>query len=600
MTTVYRDWRELPFREIWCVDTEYYPGPGRANGGRDGDLITPLCLGAREMRSGRTVRLWQDDLGPFPPYRLDADALIVGYMISAEFGSHIALNWGEPARALDAYVEFRHYVNDGAAKAEDRDKGFYSLAGALRYFCEDELDTTHKKDMRDRILQGPPFTDAELRDILEYCDSDVQALARLVRHIVPTIRSLPHALFRAKFQWAMAQAEHRGVPMDLPMLSRTRRHWAGMQADLVSEMDRPFGIYEIEDGQPHWRKENFEAYVRRNGMSWPRYEDGALDETDQTFREMAGKYPFIEPLRELRYSLSKLRLNDLQVGSDGRNRTMLGAYGTKTARNAPSNSKYVFGPAKWIRFLITPPPGSALIHRDYCQQEVRIAAVVSGDAALLEACESGDVYLGIAGQLGFISGSMSPLELKAVRTLFKTVVLGIQYGLGAFSLAVRTGISLYEAGEILARLKARFRVFEDWTKRVADRAGLDLEISTPFGWIMQCPPGINPRTVRNFPIQSTGSEILHVACLLAERRGIRLVAPVHDAIMAEAPIAQAEEISAALDRTMREAAAVVLRGYELPTDVQMVAPGKHYFDERGEAMWNTVNKLVAKREEQTA
>ena len=498
------------------------------------------------MRSGRTVRLWQDELGPFPPYRLDAGALIMGYMISAEFGSHIALGWGEPARALDPYVEFRHYVNDGAAKAEDRDKGFYSIAGALRYFCEDGLDVAHKRDMRDRILQGPPFTSAEQQDILEYCESDVQALARLIPHIVPTIRSLPHGLFRAKFQWVMARAERRGVPFDLPQLNRIRRHWSGIQLDLVAEMDRPFGIYEVEDGQPHWRRENFEAYVRRMGMSWPRHESGLLDETDQTFREMAARYPFIEPLRELRYSLAKLKLNDLQVGSDARNRAVLGAYGTKTGRNAPSNSKFVFGPAKWIRFLITPPVGLTLIHSDYCQQEVRIAAVLSGDTALLEACESGDVYLGIARQLGFVRDGMPTAELKVVRSLFKTVVLGIQYGLGAFSLAVRTGISLYEAGEILSRLRARFRVFENYTNRVADHAGLKLEITTPFGWVMHCPPHINPRTVRNFPIQSTGSEVLHVVCVLAERRGIRIVAPVHDAIMAEAAADQAEDVSAAL------------------------------------------------------
>ena len=92
------------------------------------------------------------------------------------------------------------------------------------------------------------------------------------------------------------------------------------------------------------------------------------------------------------------------------------------------------------RFLITPSPGWGLIHRDYSQQEVRIAAVLSGDTALLEACESGDVYLGVAEQLGFLSDSMSASERKAVRQLFKTVVLGIQYGLGALSLAVRTGI----------------------------------------------------------------------------------------------------------------------------------------------------------------
>ena len=202
-------------------------------------------------------------------------------------------------------------------------------------------------------------------------------------------------------------------------------------------------------------------------MSWPTLESGQLDETDETFREMAGKYPHIEPLRELRYSLSKLAAQrSLQVGSDHRNRAPLWAYGTKTGRNAPAHRKFVFGPAKWLRFLITPPPGRALVHRDYSQQEVRIAAVLSGDSALLEACESGDVYLGIAQQLGFLPDSLNDTERKAVRALFKTVVLGIQYGLGFRSLAVRTGISLFEAGEILARLRARFRRFEDYAQSV--------------------------------------------------------------------------------------------------------------------------------------
>src|SRR5262249_57681919 len=103
---------------------------------------------------------------------------------------------------------------------------------------------------------------------------------------------------------------------------------------------------------------------------------------------------------------------------------------------------------------------------------------------------------------------MNEGELKAIRVLFKTVVLGIQYGLGARSLAIRAGISLFEAAEILARLRARFRAFEEYAGNVLDHAGLDLEIGTPLGWFMQCPPGINPRTVRNFPIQSTRSPIL--------------------------------------------------------------------------------------------
>jgi hypothetical protein len=598
---IFRDVYELPFREIWCVDTEYYPGAGRNNGGKEGDPQTPLCLVAYELRSRRLIRLWQDELRElrFPPYRLDDDALFASYGLAPEFGTHLALGWGEPACALDLNVEFRHFCNDGSVESGEREKGFYSLAGALRYFCESDLDAVRKEAARNRILDGPPFSTQERSDLLDYCEDDTRGAARAAAHLVPTIRSLPHAMLRAKVQWAIAKQERRGIPHDMPWLTRIGRQWDNIRTDLVREMD-PFEVYEIADGVAHWRKARFAALIERKGMSWPRTESGAYAEDDETFRDMSGRYPFIGPLRELRYSLSKLKLSDLKVGNDGRNRVPFWGYGTKTARNAPSASGYVFGPPKWIRMLIVPPPGHVLIHRDFSQQEVRIAAVLSGDAELLAACESGDVYLGIAQQLGFLRIGMSAEEVEGVRALFKTVVLGIQYGLGPWSLAVRTGISLYEAAEILARLRARFRTFEAFGQRTLDHAGIELELRTPFGWVMQCPPGINPRTVRNFPKQSTGSEILHATCIMAERRSIPIIAPVHDAVMIEVPVEDAEDASAALDRVMRDASAVVLRGYELTTDVQIVRPGGRFHDKRGIEMWNTVTRLVAKLEQAQA
>jgi DNA polymerase-1 len=591
------DWRDLPFGEIWLVDTEFYPGAGLNNGGREGDASTPLCLVAIEMRSNRIERLWQDELDRFPPYRLDNDALFIAYANGAEFGFHIACGWGQPACSIDAYIEFRHHVNDGRIKSGDREKGFYSIGGALRYFGEDGIDTAHKKDMRDRILQGPPFTNQERADILDYCESDVDAIVRLVPHIIPTIRSLPHALFRAQFAWVTAQQERRGIPID-PILGHLQENWDAMAGELVAELGAPYGCYEFDaDGKPHWRRHLFAGYVRCNRMvSWPTHPDGTLDERDATFREMEGLYPQIKTLREVRYSLSALRLNSLSVGTDNRNRTPLWAFGSKTGRNQPSNTKYIFGPAKWIRFLIAPPPGRVLIHRDYRQQEARIAAVVSGDPALLEVCESGDIYIGLAKQLGFAPPDATPISHKSVRTMFKPVGLGIIYGLGPHTLASRVGVSLYEAAEILARLHAQFHVFEDFARSVGDHAGLKLEISTPFGWYMQCPPGIKARTVRNFPIQSMGAEILHVACILAERRGIEIIAPVHDALMAETDSDRVEEVSAALDQVMRDASSIVLRGYELPTDVQIIRPGERYYDDRGVEMWTTVNRLLQKIE----
>ena len=133
--------------------------------------------------------------------------------------------------------------------------------------------------------------------------------------------------------------------------------------------------------------------------------------------------------------------------------------------------------------MIAPPPGRVLISiATIGNRKFEIAAIVSGDAELLAACESGDVYLSIARQLGFLQESMSAAEQAAARDLTKVVVLAIQYGLGARSLALRAGLSLSEACEILARLRARFHRFEHYSRSVLDHAGLHLEISTPFGW----------------------------------------------------------------------------------------------------------------------
>jgi hypothetical protein len=598
MTIAYRDWRDLPFREIWAVDTEYYPGPGLANGGQQGDPITPLSLCALEMRSGRLVRLWQDELGPFPPYEVGPDSLVISYLATAELGFHVALGWPQPANVLDLCVEFYHHTNDGSIETK-REKGFYRLDGALRHFGEDGIDTAHKTEMRDRILQGPPFTTDERADILNYNEQDTRNLARLVTHIVPTIRSLPQALLRGKVQWCVARHERAGVPVD-PLFARLRARWDEIRCDVVSERDH-FQIYEIVDGVPHWRDQRFADWIHGNRWAWPVLPSGVYDKDDEAFKQMEARYPEAHELRQLRATISKLRLNALHIGRDFRNRAApLNAYATKTARHAPSASKYIFGPAKWVRFLIAPTPGRALVHRDYSQQEMFIAALLSGDTKLLQACLTGDVYIGMAIQLGLAPPDATAATHPQLRTMFKTVTLAIQYGQGARALSLRTGLSLYQSYEILARLRAQYRVFEAFAKSVADHAGLELELRTPLGWVMQCPPGINPRTVRNFPMQSTAAEILHVGLILAERRNIPIIATVHDAMMAECDLDQVDDVSAALDRAMRDAASVVLRGYELPTDKQIVRPGERFFDKNGAEMWSTVSNVLAKLERRTA
>jgi hypothetical protein len=56
------------------------------------------------------------------------------------------------------------------------------------------------------------------------------------------------------------------------------------------------------------------------------------------------------------------------------NRTLLSAFRARSGRNAPSNSKFIFGPSVWLRGLIKPAPGYALAYVDWQQQEFGIAA----------------------------------------------------------------------------------------------------------------------------------------------------------------------------------------------------------------------------------
>src|SRR5690348_5604601 len=94
----------LPYREVWCLDFEF-----RAP---DGERPEPLCMVARDLRGGRELRLWRDQLEPGrPPFRLDERALLVAYYASAELGCFLALGWPMPARVLDLFAEFRAATN---------------------------------------------------------------------------------------------------------------------------------------------------------------------------------------------------------------------------------------------------------------------------------------------------------------------------------------------------------------------------------------------------------------------------------------------------------------------------------------------------------
>ena len=125
-------------------------------------------------------------------------------------------------------------------------------------------------------------------------------------------------------------------------------------------------------------------------------------------------------------------------------------------------------------------------------------------------------------------------------------------------------------------------------------------MSSAMGWT--CRTGVlelNERSIRNWPVQTAGADILRIACIMATRRGIRLLATVHDAVLIEAPVERIEADVALMREIMRRASRVVLNAsasgrHELRTDAKSIRYPDRYSDPRGAGIWDHVLELLAR------
>ena len=534
------------------------------------------------------MRVWEDDLlrRDAPPYPTDASTLFVAYYSSAEVGCHLALGWPAPTHVLDLYAEFRNASNGLGTPCGS------GLLGALAWFGLDGIGAAEKDAMRTLALRGGPWTADERMALLDYCEQDVDALARLLAAMLPTI-DLDRALLRGRYMVAAARIEAVGVPIDIESLRTLTGEWTQIQDRLIKRIDAKFNVYDGRTFKADW----FAEFLSANDIPWPRLPSGALALDKDTFREMARSHPQVSPLRELRVSLAQLRLADLAVGQDARNRCLLSAFRARTGRNQPSNSRFIFGPAVWLRGLIKPAPGHALAYVDWSQQEFGIAAALSNDAAMLTAYTSGDPYLAFAKQAHAVPDDATKHTHPEIREQFKACALAVQYGMGDVSLGHRIGQPPSYARELLQVHRDTYGVFWRWSDAALDVAHLYGQLSTTFGWTVHLGGRVNARSLRNFPMQANGAEMLRLACCLVTERGIRLCAPVHDALLIEAPIDRIDETVADVQHQMAEASRVVLGGFALRSDAMLIPHPERYADSRGAQMWQTVWDLVHDRDQ---
>jgi len=585
---MYKQAKNLPFQNIYAIDFEFF--------GNDGDLPTIVCMVIQNIKTNKIYRVWHDQLLKMktPPFNMGENTLLITYFAPAEIQSMLTLDWSTNVSVIDLFAEFRCGTNGNANILKNR------LIDALSHYHLEHLIPEAKEAMRSLILSGGPWTKDQQEDILHYCEHDVLALGPLLNAILEhqnwSDLRLNQALLRGRYMKAVGSMQHRGIPMDIDLLQNLAIHWEQIKIELIETVNVDFGVY--VDGS--FKEALFESYLARKGHAWPRLNSGRLALDKDTFSSMSKRYPIIQPLHELRKTQNELKLNNLAVGKDGRNRTILSPFSAKTGRNQPSTAKFVFGPAKWVRGLIKPGPGMALAYCDWSSQEIAIAAALSGDELLWNAYASGDPYIAFAIQAGLAPSGATKETHKDIRNRCKSVVLGTNYGMSAYGVAQAAKIHEIEAKSLLQKHRETYRKFWVWADNNKDIGLLGLKLETCFGWPIQVEAGnVKANTFLNWPMQAHGAEMMRVACILAVERGIKLCAPIHDALLIEAPSEQIDTEVEKLKECMSQASEEVLgKGKICRVDADIVKYPDRYMDEQGQEMWNKIMGLLTKVEEQ--
>jgi DNA polymerase I-like protein with 3'-5' exonuclease and polymerase domains len=537
----------------------------------------PHTFCALDIVSGREIRLVGAGLRSIkkPPFDVRRCVVLAYYYHVAEASCFEVLGWPQPHWPVDLYIEHMAQLNGLSARdlfedQEDNRRIRYRLIDALRsrgieVSAEDEA---HKRAMQLRSAEGEPFTNSERQAITNYCAEDVRWLARLFVAMRDEV-DLPAALVRGRYTTAVAQQQHRGIPIDVELAERYQAQRRSLRQELIIETPSASQFYV---GNQRFSQALFLGWTEEQGIGWPLTSHGSPDLERDTLKRITSLEPRIAPLAALRSKLAQLEAVNLPIRSDGRIRVNFRPFGTRTGRNAPHAREYPLLQAKWLRGLVCAPPGRALAQLDYQAQEVYIAGKLSEDRRLLEDLET-DPYLGLAMRAGFAPAGATKKTHGSVREIFKIALLGSIYGMKEQSLAKRLGIDEMTAREVRGQLKRQYPALWGWLEDVVRAAYSTRYLETELGWPLHVGIQLDSRTLRNHLVQGNGADILRAACLFAQDAGLSTIATLHDSILLEAGADQIEAESVELAACMGRGAEHVI-GIPIPVEVDFV--GQRY------------------------
>lgn len=446
---------------------------------------------------------------------------------------------------------------------DDVDFFFEHVATAL---CSVGLDHEQAQRMSSRTKFALiPGTNP---DSLAKVSAIIAAMLNSIALLVMPAIDVAQATERAHYANVIRRIEQLGIPCDMELLQHLRTESAALWQNLIEHYDPEHSVY--VNGRFDFRA--FARFVDAAGIDYPSTPAGQPDL--KKLGDMAKSFSILKPIYTLYKLDSQLRNQKLQLNSDNRLVANLKPLATITGRHAPSSNSFVMGLAKPFRSLVTPEKGSVLFVLDYVAQEVGIAAVLSGDQALQRTYLDGDIYLTFAKKIGLVPDDATKQSHAAERDLCKTVFIAVLYGMGVRTLAQLLGCTHGDAADLLAGHQQNYPQLWSWQEAVIKQAREEHELRTASGWRVFVDHSTKPTTLKNWPIQAVGADILRKAVTDCDTSGLRVLAPLHDAIMFESSIEDHEVHIHQAQTLMVNAAKHWLSDFPLRLDTQLVFPGQ--------------------------
>jgi hypothetical protein len=462
----------------------------------------------------------------------------------------------------------------------------YKLLGVKR-------DTEHKQKMRDLILSCPEdFLDEEKKSIMEYCAEDVEYLPKLFQRMKEEYSLLIPKKERGSFQKEMllrgdyaartAIMVTSGYPVNVDWMQSFSDSTKDIQQEVQEEINQLFPTIQPFEFD---KKTGFYVQKRKKISNWigeyckETRTQWALTPTkdfDQSLEEWESHFSFRHDFPKDNFAAQIIRLGRLnqslngfkpakettketiwdKLGSDGRVRAFTGIYGAQSARSQQSSTSFIPLKAAWMRALIQPPPGYAIGAFDWKSEEFLIAGLNSGDKNMLESYKSGDVYFHFAKLAGAVPMKAKREDYEAIRDRFKSTTLGIQYIMGAESLARKlsmdTGVqtSEDEAQELIDMFNEAYQDYFHYKNEIIQEYKENGYLKLFDGWYML---GDNPnfRSIANVPIQGMGSVIMREAVRRAQNSNLTVIFTLHDAIYILSSTSEIFNVMAVLADCMR-------------------------------------------------